>query len=89
MFLKIAILVAIVSAVWFGFKYLERRDRIGQGQRRTGERSFTERLRKSVHGKTGKSANAGEVEETESCPTCRAFVSVEGISNCGKPNCPY
>ena len=89
MFLKIAILVAIVAAVWFGFKYLERRDRIGDGKRRVGERSFTERLRKSGRNKTGGGSDPSQVEETESCPTCGAFVSVEGISNCGKQKCPY
>jgi hypothetical protein len=89
MFTKFAILVFIVAVVWFGFRYLDRRDRIGSGNRRVGERSFTERLRKATRGKEGPPETPDTVEDTESCPTCGAFVSVEGVTNCGKPNCPY
>ncbi len=89
MFLKILLLVAVIAAVWFGFRHLERRNRIAGGSRRPVERSFTERLKKSMRGKTGASSDPRDIEDTESCPTCKAYVSVTGISNCGKPNCPY
>ncbi len=89
MFLKIALLVAVVAIVWFGFRYLERRDRVTAGKRGTGERTLGERLRKSMRAKDADQPRGGDVEDTERCPTCQAFVSVEGISDCGKPNCPY
>lgn len=89
MFLKIAILVAIVSAVWFGFRTFERRQNIADGNRKTGERTFGERLRKSMRGKSDGAAEPEVIEDTERCPTCKAYVAVEGISNCGKRDCPY
>ncbi|MAO93118.1 MAG: hypothetical protein CMM78_06125 [Rhodospirillaceae bacterium] len=90
MFLKTVLLVVIVAVIWFGFRHFERRDRVAKGNRRTGERSFGERLAKSVREKTGgTSKDTGAIEDTEPCPTCGSFVSVTGVSNCGKPNCPY
>lgn len=90
MFMKIAILVFIVAVVWFGFRYIDRRQRIGDGERRVGERTFTERLRKATRGKRGPAESPSDtVEDTEACPTCGAFVAVEGVRNCGKANCPY
>lgn len=91
MFLKIAVLVAIIAIVWFGFRYMERRNSISDGRRKTGERTLGERLKKSIREKTGATAgnDPEEIEDTESCPSCGAFVSVSSIKNCGKPNCPY
>lgn len=90
MFLKLVILVAVVAIVWFGFKYLERRDRVDDGSRKVGERTFGERLRKSMREKTGSAAPPPDgVEDTEACPVCKAFVTVTGATSCGKPNCPY
>lgn len=89
MFTKIAILVAIISVVWFGFRYFERRQNIADGRRRTGERTFGERLRKSLREKENSGPDPMEIEDTEQCPVCKAYVAVEGVSNCGKPKCPY
>lgn len=86
---KLLILVIAVAAVWYGFKAFDRRRRVEEGGRRTGERSMGERLRKSMRGKEGRGADAGDIEDTEKCPTCGAFVSVAGIQNCGKKDCPY
>lgn len=89
MFLKIFILVVAIAVVWFGFRAWERRDRAAQGDRKTGQRTIGERLRKSMREKTGSGPDPDAIEDTERCPTCGAFVSVDGISNCGKPKCPY
>ena len=89
MFLKFLLLVLAVSTVWFGFRAWERQNRLANGERKTGERRFSERLRKSLRQKKTASPDSGYIEETEACPTCGAFVSVEGISNCGKSDCPY
>lgn len=89
MFLKILTLVAIIAIVWFGFRTFERMNRVEDGRRRTGERSFGERLRKSIREKRDAPPPPDAVEDTEKCPTCGAFVSVTGIRNCGRENCPY
>ena len=84
---KLIVLALIIAAVWYGFKWVGRAQRIRDGERKKGERSFGERLRKSMREKTG-TADAGDVEETEKCPVCSAYVPVGG-SNCGKKDCPY
>ena len=84
---KLIVLALIVAAVWYGFKWVTQAQRIREGERKPGERSLGERLRKSMRSKTG-TADTGEVEETEKCPVCGAYVPVGG-SNCGKADCPY
>lgn len=88
-FTKLLVLAAIVAAVWYGFKYVGRLERMQKGARKTGERSFTERLRKATRAKTGEPGEAGRIEDTEQCPKCSAYVLVEGVENCGRPGCPY
>lgn len=86
-FQKLLLLAAIIVAVWYGFKYLGRINRIEKGERRHGERSMGERLRKAAKAK-GKGKTT-EVEDTEKCPACGVYFTVESGHNCGKPNCPY
>ena len=62
---------------------------MNKGERKTGERSFSERLRKATRAKSDEPGAAGRIEETEQCPTCKAYVTVEGVENCGRPGCPY
>jgi uncharacterized protein len=88
-FTKLLVLAAIVAAVWYGFKYIGRLERMNKEGRKTGERSFTERLRKATRNKSDGAAGPGHIEETEQCPVCKAYVSVEGVENCGRPGCPY
>ena len=88
--MKVAVLVILVATVWFGFRYLERRNRVEEGQRRPRERTMGERLRKSMRERGGEAPKASrEVGDTEECPICKSYVAVDGISNCGKPRCPY
>jgi len=86
---KLLILMIAVAVAWYGFKTFDRKRRVDEGSRRTGERSMGERLKKSMREKTGRGGDTGDIEDTEKCPTCGAFVSVAGISNCGKKDCPY
>ena len=86
---KLLVLAAVIAAVWYGFKYIGRLQRIEKGQRRPSERSMGERLRKAARGKGSGASDPNVIEETEACRVCGAYVSVDGVSNCGRPNCPY
>ncbi len=91
-FTKIIVLVAVVAAVWYGFKYIERLQRIDKGDRRPTERSIGERLRKAARSKSGPHQGSGDpdvIEDTEKCRKCGVYISVDANSNCGKPGCPY
>lgn len=83
---KLLVLVAVIVIVWQGFKLYARKQRVQEGERRPGERTLGERLRKSMREKTGRADPS--VEDTEKCPVCGAYVPVGG-SDCGRKDCPY
>ena len=85
---KILVFAVIVAAVWYGFKYLNRVQRVEKGERKKGERTFGERFRKATRARSGEQ-DTGIIEDTEKCTVCGAYVSVEGTQGCGKPKCPY
>lgn len=87
---KLLFTVAIVVAVWYGFKWLGRMKEIR-------EQDAKSRLRRdgggNAWGGSGRSerssATAADTEEMLECPTCGAFVALSGVKSCGKDNCPY
>lgn len=81
MFWKIFIFVIACAGVWYGFKWLDRRDRLGQGDRKPAERSMGDRLRKKMREKTG-TADPNVVEDMEQCPKCGAYFPVGSDHSC-------
>ena len=83
--------VVAVSAVWFGFRHLDRRARVKEGERKPTERTMGERLRKKMRDTTGasRSGDSAPIEDTEKCVKCGAFVAVGTDPNCGRSDCPY
>ncbi len=74
---KILILVAIISAIWFGFRLLGQLDR----QRRDVARKEKERAR--AHRATPR-----QVDDMVKCEVCSTFIA-RGSKSCGKPGCPF
>ncbi len=80
---KLLVLAAILAAVWYGFKFVGRLDR----------------MRKEEIKNRGKRADAGDdgpddptladTEEMVQCPVCGVFLSPKDTRSCGKPDCPY
>ena len=77
-FSKLAVLIGIVVAVWYGFKLVGRLDQARKQQRRGG--SPTQR---------DSGGKAPEVEDTVQCPVCRAYVVAKSAGPCDRPDCPY
>lgn len=79
---KFIVLVAVVVAVWYGFKLLTRL----QQARKTDA---------ALRRNTGKRPGAArgdpraEAEDMVQCPVCQAFVPARGTANCGRADCPY
>jgi hypothetical protein len=71
---KLLLLVAIISAIWFGFRLLGQLDR----QRRDAAR----REKKAAAGK------ARQVDDMVKCVVCDAFTA-RGSKACGKAGCPF
>jgi uncharacterized protein len=70
---KLLILVAVIAAVWYGYKYVNRIGQIRAEQRR----------RTPAPGK-----GAREIEDMQKCRVCGAYVTARA-GNCGRADCPY
>jgi len=78
---KILVLIAIVAAVWFGFKYYARIE----------AKRAAERLKGG--GRSAKpSARRERVEDAESmvqCPVCKVYQPAADTAACDRAGCPY
>lgn len=76
---KLLVLVAIIAAVWYGFKFVGRLEEARRQQ--PAERGS---------GRRGAARDAApEVEDTVQCPVCGAYVVAKSASPCERPDCPY
>jgi uncharacterized protein len=75
---KLAVLIGIVVAVWYGFKLVGRLDQARKQQQRGGNPT-----RRDSGGKVP------EVEDTVQCPVCKAYVVAKSAGPCDRPDCPY
>ncbi len=82
-FSKLAVLIGIVAAVWYGFKLVGQLDR-ARKQAQSGKPP-----RRPGGGGGGGGGKTPEVEDTVQCPTCGAYVVAKTASPCERPDCPY
>jgi len=71
--MKILVLAAIVTAVWYGFKMMtrineDRKDRVEDRK---------------------KSSGSPATEDMIACPECGTFVPANSAAKCERANCPY
>lgn len=79
---KLLILIAVIVAVWQGFKILSRMQRARQAEAEA-------RLRQAqAQARAAQQRRAGAVEETRQCRVCGAYVA-KGTGGCGRPDCPF
>ena len=81
---KIIVLVAIVAAVWYGFKFLSRLD----ASRKAEAKVRHAKAKTKGRGKAAPPA-ADEPEDMVQCPVCGAYVAARASSSCGRDDCPY
>ncbi len=84
---KLLVLVAIIAAVWYGFKFIGRLDqarkaeaksRAGASGRGTGAANATQR----------RAEPEPQAEDMVLCEVCNAYVPARGKTNCGRTDCP-
>jgi uncharacterized protein len=80
---KLLVLLMVVGAVWYGFKFISRLQ-----QARDSEGEPRSRVRGRKPPASEPSASAG-VEDMVRCPICDAFVAARSTSPCGRDDCPY
>ena len=80
---KLLVLLLVVGAVWYGFKFISRLQ-----QARDSEGKPRSRVRGRKPRASEPSASV-EAEDMVRCPTCDAFVAARSTSPCGRNDCPY
>lgn len=85
---KILVLVAIIAAVWYGFKFLSRLDALRKAEAKVRHAKGKSRGKSKDGGKAATPA-ADDVEDMVQCPTCGAYVAAGTRCSCGRDDCPY
>ena len=75
---KILVLIAMIALVWYGFKYVARRNR-NVGRDEAGGRI----------GRRQDGAEDPEVQVMQTCAVCGTFVPHGSARSCGRESCPY
>ena len=88
---KLLVLVAIIAAVWYGFKWISRLQEARDAEARVPPRK--RRWAGGVRGAFRRTAKEPEqqdaAEELTPCRVCGAYVAARGAANCGRADCPY
>ena len=88
---KLLFTVAVIMAVWYGFKWLGRmkikRDRDRARLRRDARGGGAARSRTESPGNSD--GDPDGAEDMVECSACGAFVAGKGARSCGRADCPY
>ncbi|HEX6978412.1 MAG TPA: hypothetical protein VF342_03865 [Alphaproteobacteria bacterium] len=72
---KILLFVAVVAAIWFGWRWYQRWELAHRGQNRAGRKR--------------ESPRAVTAEEMVPCRVCGTYVPARGATTCARRDCPY
>lgn len=81
-FSKILLLVVVIGAVWFGWRWVARMTAVGGHDSRGRQPA----ARKGAAAARGAGAGA---EDMEKCVDCNAYVAPRASGACGRAGCPY
>jgi uncharacterized protein len=80
-FSKLVVLVILILAIWYGFKYVGRVEEVRQSLRRAREAA--------QRGANRGSSPKIEAEDMVKCRVCDAYVAARGAAKCGRSDCPW
>ncbi len=75
---KLIVLIGIIAAVWYGFRFLGALDRA----RKQAERMASQAPRQ-------RRADVANVEDTVKCRVCGAYVSARQPTRCNRSDCQF
>jgi hypothetical protein len=75
---KLIVLILVILAVWYGYKYVNRVNEIREALRR----------RAAGPARGGGPNRVLKAEDMTKCRACGAYVA-EGAASCGRPDCPF
>jgi hypothetical protein len=79
---KFVVLVVLIVAVWYAFKYVGRVEEVRRTLKRA--RDAAERARAQQRGEARLQA-----EDMVKCRVCDAYVAASGAGKCGRSDCPW
>ena len=82
---KILFTVAVVIAVWYGFKWVGR----VQAQRAAENRRRVRGAGRSAPPSAPPGGSEGGAEDMVACPACGDYVAPGSAITCGRAECPY
>ena len=87
---KLLVLVAVVAAVWYGFKLISRLQAARDAEAALNEGAPKKRRGAGRWGRKSRLPEAdAEAEDMVQCPTCKAFVQARETKSCDRADCPY
>lgn len=81
--LKLLVLIVIIAAVWYGFKFFARRSPNVSSQHPSGH------IGSDKQDASGKTKEDKATQDMESCTVCGTFVPNASARSCGRDACPY
>lgn len=81
--LKLLVLIVIIAAVWYGFKFFARRSLNVSGQQPRGH------IGSGKQDASGKTTQDKATQDMELCTVCGTFVPNASAKSCGRDACPY
>ena len=82
-FQKLLVLAAIVAAIWYGFRWVGRLQKM---------RDAEQKLRRQEARGAARGASAKQeppAEDMVQCPRCQAYLPATRPLACGRADCPY
>lgn len=83
MFSKILLLIVVIAAAWFGWRWVSRVTALGEA--RTARRRAPAPSSRPVE----RQPAVPDAEDMEKCPECGAYVAPRMATSCGRTVCPY
>lgn len=77
-FTKLLVLAAIIGAVWYGYKWVGRLDRMAK-----------RKVERDSGAGDGRGKGVDGPEEMIACRACGVYVAAQGAQSCGRDDCPY
>ena len=75
---KLLVLAAIIGAVWYGYKWVGRLDRMAK-----------HKVKRDSGAGDGGAKGVDGPEEMIACRACGVYVAAQGAQSCGREDCPY
>lgn len=87
---KLILLILIVAAVWYGFRFLGTIERARkQAEQAMRQAAARQQGARQAAGRARTNPDLSRVEDMVKCRACGAYVSARQPARCGRTDCPF